>query len=113
MIFKKENIEERLQKIEESLQKLLEISQKLFESLQKIEERSLFSSYAIVKTDDFENFVDFCADLMKKDKTFWFDVDNENKTVKIYSISKGMLISKLNWIMKKTNFKQLEIIEIK
>ena len=111
MIFKKDEIS---QKIEEISQKLLELSQKIDEisqKLQKIEERLPFNAFAVLKVDNVNEFLDLCADLTKKDKTFWFDYDGNY--VKIYSLSKGLLISKLNWIMKNTKFKQIEIIEIK
>jgi len=104
MVFKKDDTKEILNEI---LRKL----EKIENDLEILKRRIANYGMAEIYFDDenrFKEFVDFCSSIMKKDKTFNFDADERTKTVRIYSLTRGLLISKLNWIINHTNFKDIK-----
>lgn len=104
MVFKKDDTKELLNEIFKKLEKIEN-------DLEILKKRVMNYGMAEIYFENdtrFKEFVDFCASLMKKDKTFSFDADEKAKTVRIYSLTKGLLISKLNWIINHTNFKDIK-----
>ncbi|MEM1544395.1 MAG: hypothetical protein QW734_07810 [Candidatus Bathyarchaeia archaeon] len=98
---------------EELKKEIEELKKEIFElknSIEEIKKRLYFIGIAEIYFDDknkFESFLNLCATIYKKDRNFVFDADNEKMIIRIYSITKGMLLSKLSWIMNNTDFKTL------
>ncbi|MBU5682631.1 MAG: hypothetical protein KQA34_02895 [Candidatus Aenigmarchaeota archaeon] len=98
---------------EEIKKEIEELKKEIFEiknSIEEIKKRLYFIGIAEIYFDDrkkFENFLNLCATIYKKDRNFVFDADNEKMIVRIFSITRGTLISKLSWILNNTDFKDL------
>jgi len=104
MVFKRDETKEILNEILKRLEKIEN-------DLEILKKKVVNYGMAEIYFDDenkFKEFVDFCASIMKKDKTFNFDADEKTKVVRIYSLTRGLLISKLNWIINHTNFKDIK-----